>query len=66
MEAEDAVNYGGIVTVNGHEIDHYFDDAGSTFDGDGVLRDWWTDADKAEFKARTDKLITQSDRYEAF
>ena len=65
MEAEDAVNYGGIGAVIGHEIGHGFDDAGSTFDGDGVLRDWWTDADKAEFKARTAKLIAQYDSYEA-
>ena len=65
MEAEDAVNYGGIGAVIGHEIGHGFDDAGSTFDGDGVLRDWWTDADKAEFKTRTAKLIAQYDDYEA-
>ena len=65
MEAEDAVNYGGIGAVIGHEIGHGFDDAGSTFDGDGVLRDWWTDADKAEFKTRTAKLIAQYDSYEA-
>lgn len=65
MEAEDAVNYGGIGAVIGHEIGHGFDDAGSTFDGDGVLRDWWTDADKTEFKARTAKLIAQYDSYEA-
>lgn len=65
MEAEDAVNYGGIGAVIGHEIGHGFDDAGSTFDGDGVLRDWWTDVDKAEFKARTAKLIAQYDGYEA-
>ena len=65
MEAEDAVNYGGIGAVIGHEIGHGFDDSGSTFDGDGVLRDWWTDADKAEFKTRTAKLIAQYDSYEA-
>ncbi|WP_293747634.1 M13-type metalloendopeptidase [uncultured Paraglaciecola sp.] len=65
MEAEDAVNYGGIGAVIGHEIGHGFDDAGSTFDGDGVLRDWWTEVDKAEFKARTAKLIAQYDSYEA-
>lgn len=65
MEAEDAVNYGGIGAVIGHEIGHGFDDAGSTFDGDGVLRDWWTEVDKAEFKARTAKLIAQYDGYEA-
>lgn len=65
LEAEDAVNYGGIGAVIGHEIGHGFDDSGSTFDGDGVLRNWWTDTDKAEFKARTAKLIAQYDSYEA-
>ncbi|MBT4164645.1 MAG: peptidase M13 [Porticoccaceae bacterium] len=65
MEAEDAVNYGGIGAVIGHEIGHGFDDSGSTFDGDGLLRDWWTDADKAEFKKRTGKLVAQYDSYEA-
>lgn len=65
MEAEDAVNYGGIGAVIGHEIGHGFDDAGSTFDGDGVLRDWWTDKDKEEFKNRTKQLVAQYDSYEA-
>lgn len=65
LEAEDAVNYGGIGAVIGHEIGHGFDDSGSTFDGDGVLRNWWTDADKSEFEARTAKLIAQYDSYEA-
>lgn len=65
MEAEDAVNYGGIGAVIGHEIGHGFDDSGSTFDGDGVLRNWWTDVDKSEFEARTAKLIAQYDSYEA-
>lgn len=65
LEAEDAVNYGGIGAVIGHEIGHGFDDSGSTFDGDGVLRNWWTDIDKSEFEARTAKLIAQYDSYEA-
>lgn len=63
MNAEDAVNYGSIGAVIGHEIGHEighgFDDSGSAFDGDGVLRNWWTDQDKAEFKARTAKLVQQ-------
>jgi len=63
LDAEDAVNYGAIGAVIGHEIGHGFDDSGSTFDGDGVLRDWWTDEDKVEFKARTSKLV---DQYSAF
>jgi putative endopeptidase len=65
LEADDAVNYGGIGAVIGHEIGHGFDDSGSTFDGDGVLRNWWTDIDKEEFKARTAKLIAQYDEFEA-
>lgn len=65
LEADDAVNYGGIGAVIGHEIGHGFDDSGSTFDGDGVLRNWWTDADKKEFEARTAKLIEQYNQFEA-
>ena len=64
LNAEDAVNYGAIGAVIGHEIGHGFDDAGSAFDGDGVLRNWWTDADKAEFKSRTNKLVAQYDEFE--
>ncbi|MAI65796.1 MAG: peptidase M13 [Alteromonas sp.] len=64
MNAEDAVNYGGIGAVIGHEIGHGFDDAGSTFDGDGVLRNWWTDKDRSEFDARTANLIAQYDAFE--
>lgn len=63
LQADDAVNYGSIGAVIGHEIGHGFDDSGSTFDGDGVLRNWWTDEDKAEFEQRTAKLI---DQYSAF
>jgi predicted metalloendopeptidase len=59
MRADDAVNYGAIGAVIGHEIGHGFDDKGSQSDGDGNLRDWWTDADRAAFKARTDKLVKQ-------
>lgn len=49
MEADDAVNYGGIGAVIGHELGHGFDDQGAKFDGDGNLRDWWTESDKTEF-----------------
>ena len=63
LQADDAVNYGSIGAVIGHEIGHGFDDSGSTFDGDGVLRNWWTDEDKAEFENRTAKLV---DQYSAF
>jgi putative endopeptidase len=54
-----AANYGGIGAVIGHEIGHGFDDQGSRFDGDGSLRDWWTEADRAAFEQRTSKLIEQ-------
>ena len=64
MAADDAVNYGAIGMVIGHEIGHGFDDQGSKFDGDGVLRNWWTDADRAAFEERTAKLIKQFNSYE--
>jgi putative endopeptidase len=63
LNADDAVNYGAIGAVIGHEIGHGFDDSGSTFDGDGVMRNWWTDEDRAEFEKRTGKLV---DQYSAF
>ena len=63
-KADDAVNYGGIGAVIGHEMGHGFDDSGSQFDADGNLKNWWTDADRAAYKARTDLLITQFDTYE--
>lgn len=61
--ADDAVNYGGIGAVIGHEISHGFDDQGSQYDAKGALKNWWTDADKAKFKAATDKLVGQYDKY---
>jgi len=66
LEADDAVNYGAIGAVIGHEIGHGFDDQGSQFDGDGVLRNWWTDQDRAEFKKRTDKLVAQYNAFRPF
>lgn len=65
MNAEDAVNYGSIGAVIGHEIGHGFDDSGSTFDGDGVMRNWWTEQDKEEFEKRTSALVAQYDAFEA-
>ena len=62
-EGDDADNYGGIGAVIGHEIGHGFDDAGSTFDGQGNLRDWWTEADRAAFEERRDALVRQFDSY---
>jgi len=66
LDAEDAVNYGAIGAVIGHEIGHGFDDSGSTFDGDGVLRNWWTDNDRTEFKARTARLVEQYSAFKPF
>ena len=63
-EADDASNYGGIGAVIGHEIGHGFDDQGSKYDGLGNLQNWWTEADRAEFDARSAELITQYDAYE--
>jgi predicted metalloendopeptidase len=63
MNSDDAVNYGGIGAVIGHEISHGFDDQGRRFDGKGVLRDWWTDEDNERFEARAGSLVQQ---YNAF
>ncbi|MGH8326445.1 MAG: M13 family metallopeptidase, partial [Steroidobacteraceae bacterium] len=60
---DDAVNYGGIGAVIGHESSHGFDDQGSQFDGDGNRRNWWTKQDKARFDARTKELVKQFDAY---
>ncbi|MDR2896498.1 MAG: peptidase M13 [Propionibacteriaceae bacterium] len=61
VNADDAVNYGGIGAVIGHEIGHGFDDQGSTCDGEGRLRDWWTAEDRAAFEKATKALIAQYD-----
>ena len=61
--ADDAVNYGGIGAVIGHEISHGFDDSGSQSDGDGNLRDWWTKEDKANFNQLTAALVKQYNAY---
>lgn len=58
---DDALNYGGIGAVIGHEIGHGFDDQGSKFDATGALRSWWTDEDRAEFEKRTAALVAQYD-----
>ena len=62
-EADDAVNFGAIGAVIGHEIGHGFDDQGSQFDKDGNLNNWWTDEDRTEFEARTKALIAQYDAF---
>lgn len=66
LKADDAVNYGAIGAVIGHEIGHGFDDQGSTFDGDGVLKNWWTPADLEAFKGKTSALIAQYNGFKAF
>ncbi|WP_374584621.1 M13 family metallopeptidase [Pseudoduganella sp.] len=65
MKADDAVNYGGIGAVIGHEISHGFDDQGSQYDGDGNLRNWWTEEDGKRFKERTAILVKQYGDFEA-
>ena len=62
--ADDAVNYGEIGATIGHEISHGFDDQGSKYDGNGVLRNWWTPTDRRNFDARTTALAGQYDKYE--
>jgi putative endopeptidase len=62
--ADDAVNYGAIGAVIGHEISHGFDDQGSKYDATGMLRSWWTDADRRSFQERIDVLAAQYDGYE--
>jgi putative endopeptidase len=62
-DADDAVNFGAIGAVIGHEITHGFDDQGSRFDAEGGLRDWWTETDRAEFDRRAAVLVEQFDGY---
>ena len=64
LSADDAVNYGGIGAVIGHEMGHGFDDQGSKFDGEGNLNSWWTDEDRAKFNKKTAMLIEQYNAYE--
>ena len=66
LKADDAVNYGGIGAVIGHEIGHGFDDQGATFDGDGVMKNWWTLNDLTAFKAKTNALVAQYNGFKAF
>ncbi len=61
--ADDAINYGAMGLVIGHEITHGFDDQGRQYDADGNIRDWWTAEDAEKFKARADKLVEQYDGY---
>jgi putative endopeptidase len=63
-QADDAINYGGIGAVIGHEMGHGYDDQGSKFDARGNNQNWWTDADRKAFEERTGKLAAQFDSYE--
>ena len=62
-DADDAVNYGGIGVVIGHEMSHGFDDSGSQYDADGNLRNWWTAEDRKAYDARTALVVKQFDGY---
>jgi putative endopeptidase len=62
-KADDAINYGGIGAVIGHEMSHGYDDSGSQYDKDGALRNWWTKDDLAKFKVKTEQLGKQFDAY---
>ncbi len=64
LSADDAVNYGAIGVVIGHEIGHGFDDQGAKYDGAGNLRNWWTDDDKREFEKRTGCVIDQFNSFD--
>lgn len=66
LDADDAVNYGGIGAVIGHEISHGFDDSGRKYDGKGNLRNWWTTTDQEEFESRSTRLVKQYDSYKPF
>ncbi len=63
-KADDAINYGGIGAVIGHEASHGYDDEGSQFDAVGNNADWWTKDDRTKFEARTAKLVAQFNAYE--
>ncbi|MET0382183.1 MAG: M13 family metallopeptidase [Burkholderiaceae bacterium] len=64
VDADDAANYGAVGAFIGHEISHGFDDRGSQFDGDGKLRDWWTQADRKAFDAVAGRLVAQYAAYQ--
>lgn len=62
-DADDAINYGGIGAVIGHEISHGFDDQGAKFDKDGNLKNWWTESDTKKFEAKTNMIVEQFNNY---
>ncbi len=66
LNADDAINYGSIGAVIGHEIGHGFDDQGCMFDGNGVMRNWWTPTDFKQFQEKTAVLVSQFNQYKPF
>jgi putative endopeptidase len=64
LEMDDAINYGAIGCLIGHEITHGYDDKGRQYDADGNLKDWWSEADAKEFEGRAQKLVDQYNAYE--
>jgi len=64
VRSDDAVNYGGMGAVIGHEITHGFDDQGRQYDADGNIKDWWTKADAKKYNERAQKIINQFNSYE--
>ncbi|MGZ4036091.1 MAG: M13-type metalloendopeptidase, partial [Bacteroidia bacterium] len=64
-DADDAVNYGSMGAIIGHELTHGFDDEGAQFDADGNLKNWWTPADSTNFRKKTDILVDQFNKYVA-
>ena len=66
LSVDDAVNYGAVGSIIGHEIGHGFDDNGSQFDGNGQMRNWWTEEDKSRFEDRTSALVEQFNGYQVF
>ncbi|HRH46987.1 MAG TPA: M13 family metallopeptidase, partial [Pyrinomonadaceae bacterium] len=64
FQADDAINYGGIVAVIGHEVSHGFDDQGSRYDADGNLKMWWTPEDRKKFEERANCVVEQFNGYE--
>ena len=63
LSMDDAVNYGGIGAVIGHEITHGYDDQGRKYGADGNLSNWWSDADAEEFNARAEKVVEEYDAF---
>jgi putative endopeptidase len=63
-DADDAINYGAIGAVIGHEVTHGYDDSGANFDASGNLKNWWTPADQSNFKTRSECIVKQFDAFE--